>query len=373
MDVHLLTLAVNAPRGGAPLAYAEADGGRITRAFTSARGPVSPDHAYPLLGASATRTAVRKGLAAMQTLCPEHFILYWCGHGSRTGIALADGLFEYDELGEALAAIPSRTRTFISNTCHAGAAWEPLSRVGGDVSGIEEDWAAALARAVPGLRLLAAVSKTAEAHEDYQIGGSLYTYALLQALCCLPGDIVAPLGTRFISDVAASARARNILAELRPNEPPPELRGPSERGPRLPLMLSQAEHPVGTASVPSFSYPSPNTGARAKLVVEVRGRRHLTTYVDWTAADGYGRRLAEGHDCIESERNAERFDRILSIEPPVLLNDRVLGPQLRSGQAIPVRWDVTITDDHSHVLAIRSFAAAYYWRRPPVQQAVQWP
>jgi hypothetical protein len=316
---------------------------------------------------------LRRWLAELRTVAPEHLMMYWSGHGSEEGIVLADGLFTYAEFGAALASVPSRTRTFIADTCHAGAAWMPLIRTGGDdVGGIEEDWAAALAAAVPGLRLLAAVSGTALAHEDHNIGGGRYTYALLQALRCLPGDIVAPAGTVFISDVAAAVGAKEIIGERWPNDPLPELQGPAVRGRGLPLMRSQAERAIGKASVSHFGYPNPNTGVRAKLVIEVRDRRLVTTHVAWTAVDDDGRALARGQDVVDPGGNIERIERTLSVDPRVLLRHPAHGPLLNRGQLVGITWGVTVTDDHGHVLAEGSFPGAYYKKQPPAGARSPW-
>lgn len=72
MDVHFLSFAVNALRRGMLLTHAP----RIVRTFTSACGPVSGDRAYMLVGAETACATLRQWRAALQTIAPEHFILY---------------------------------------------------------------------------------------------------------------------------------------------------------------------------------------------------------------------------------------------------------------------------------------------------------
>lgn len=361
MPAHLLAVAVNAPQGQSVLHFAEDDAGRIARLFTSAHGRVEPQDAKQLLGANATIATLRAALHLLRLGQPEHLVIYWCGHGNEYGIALMDGLFSYQELGAWLEAIPSRTRTVILNTCHAGAAWPVIATTGGIGGALELAWADALRRAVPGLRLLAAVSATELAHEDYTIKGTRYTHALLKALRRSRGDIEID-GYRFVSDVAAHQAARQILRKKWPREPTPALWGPDIRHGSLPLVLSQAEQPIGGVAITGIEQREQLAVA---LVLQSFGRRGVHTRVEWKLVDELERILHTGTACFEPAAD-ETCERLALVAPNAILTQNPLyGLRLRRGEVLHLRWVVEVKDDHGHLLDASEEWLSYCASPPP--------
>ncbi len=53
---------------------------------------------------------------------PDQLTLYFSGHGNGAGIALADKVLPYQELGYWLGNIGARIKVLILDTCHAGSA-----------------------------------------------------------------------------------------------------------------------------------------------------------------------------------------------------------------------------------------------------------
>src|SRR5690606_22828803 len=98
---------------------------------------------------------------------PDCAVVYFSGHGSPEGIALADGLLTYDTLAALLLGIGSARPIVIVDACHAAAGFRPfLVRVGGFGEDIASDWASAVQESVQGLRFFAAVASGHSTYED---------------------------------------------------------------------------------------------------------------------------------------------------------------------------------------------------------------
>jgi hypothetical protein len=357
MTTHLLAIGVNATPGGSTLRFAESDAVKITRALTSSRGSTVPENALLLRGAQATKATVLGQLGALARSSATNVILYFCGHGNEHGIALADGLLTYDELQPWIRAIRARTKTAVFDACHAGASARIFQdRIAG-LAGVEleRSWAEALAQACPGLRIFAAVGAAQLAHEDLAIRGSRFTAAFLQGLRCSRGDIRA--GDRlFISDAQAFRVAKTLVSEWWPDEPRPQLLGPVGALGTLPLMLSQAEAPVGAAVVHCFL---PGEGTSAHATIDAYDRRFVVTHLHWSVEDLQGVLLGRGCECIEFPSARARVTHTIHLPPSVLLDHAHLGVHLRRGGVVPVRWRLSVQDDHHHVLDRSTFSHQY--------------
>src|SRR5690348_90347 len=105
----VVSVGVDNSWGQTPLHYAQRDADAVFRTFTGALGPATADGSFRLLGAEANGAALRFLLGALTFYQTDHLLFYFSGHGGDDGIALADGIFPYEELHAALQQIPSHS------------------------------------------------------------------------------------------------------------------------------------------------------------------------------------------------------------------------------------------------------------------------
>jgi hypothetical protein len=169
--MYLLPVGVNAPLGCPnPLQFAEADAGRVERAFTSSLGVVAPGCSHPsLLGAGASIAAIRQAIASVSTVS-RRIIVYLNGHGSpmpAAGFNAYNGTYPYALMARDLRGFD--LAVLILNLCHSGAAARAFG-VGGVFGGDEPIARLACAElieeACPGIRLFAASSAGDVTYQD---------------------------------------------------------------------------------------------------------------------------------------------------------------------------------------------------------------
>jgi hypothetical protein len=328
--------------------------------LTSSRGCVSEQEAMLLIGERATRTNVLAVLAMMARWPPEHLGIAFFGHGGLRGMGLADKALDYeDELLPFVERVGARTTTIILGTCHAAAA--ARTRVGATFGGegapqIYRAWFHTLAGAFDGLRFIAAVGETEEAHGNAY--GGWFAGAWLHALRYAPGDIPAANGLWFLSEEASVRRAAEHLARTRPAEPRPRLIAECPGG-TLPVILSQAEAPIGVARVAQLH--AHRSDPAADLVVELRDRRRVATFVSWTAMAMTKQPVSGGRVELLAQSAAESFRLPLAVDARRLLSHPVLSAWLHSYAGLALTWRVRLTDDHGYVLDERHVHGTY-WR-----------
>jgi hypothetical protein len=358
--VGLLAIGVNStPAAKIVLGFAERDAHRVTRLLTSSRGRVRKNDAHLRLGAAATARGVSACLSDLARSGPDHLILYVSGHGGWQGIGLADGVLSYPQLRAWLNAVGARTTTIILDVCHAGSgrvlmdAGDPRVAGGGGLGGLEASWNVLLKAAFPGMRILAAVDENENTYQDPIVESGRFTFSLLRALQWARGDIMHG-GYRWISDVRALQSAKLILAKRWPYAAAPLYIGPPEHLSALPLLLSQADHLVGRASLRFAQGWVP--GAAVQVELDTFGRRHLPTRVTWSVSDEYGQ-VAEGRTVVVPDGDSVRLDRRLVVDPATARN--AWGASVNAGWRIPLTWDVRVEDELGQVLDEATYSVVY--------------
>ncbi len=357
MEHFLLALGVNVAPKCHPLRYAEDDARRVHELLTGSLGCVTS--AQQRLGAHATCKEVVRLLRSpsLALLPPDQLTLYFSGHGGPEGIALADDILTYKELGELLRDLRSPHTTVVLDTCHAGSAIRlhdrPVVGFGGEE--LDTAWAQALRRACPDLRIFAAVGPTELSREDPGLRGGVFTWAWLRGLRTAPGDIWA-YGHYFVSDAMAFRHAHRIIAERFPFAARPRLLSRHPAG-TLPLLCSQWQVPAGSASlVSTHIIPS-----RPAITVRfnTRERRHVATRMEWSAVTATGAVVAQGCETVVPRAEAMVFDCPLRVAPAALDRDPVLGYWLAMGLDIELTWNVCLRDDVGRCLDSGSWTTFY--------------
>ena len=176
MSHRLLALGVNVAPRARPLRHAEDDARRVHEMLTGSRGWVTDDELLLREPPPTTRSSDALRAMAFAGWQPDQLTLYFSGHGNGAGIALADKVLPYQELGYWLGNIGARIKVLILDTCHAGSAArifnERVAGFGGEA--LDAAWVQALDRAVPGLRIFAAVGAAEFAREAPMLRGSIF-------------------------------------------------------------------------------------------------------------------------------------------------------------------------------------------------------
>lgn len=207
MDVryHLISAGCNYSPGNQVLSFAEKDAEDIYKVFVGEEGPVPPQNATLLTGASANAEAIILSLAHAHMNKPTHFLFFFSGHGNEEGFALFDGLFLFSTLAEWVRGIDASYTVVILDTCRAAAfarhyQTEGQVRVGGVPS---FSWYEALAAANEGTRLIFSTAANRNSGESSVLQGGAFTQSFIKALREAKPDISLSDGTVFVSDQRA--------------------------------------------------------------------------------------------------------------------------------------------------------------------------
>lgn len=184
------------------LQYAAADAEALAMAFQDARAPgYESMEVVQLTDASATRTGLLDAMAALQrrTNPEDTVVIFLSGHGvigeSGAWYLLAADTTVLNEdryaktaisganLAEILRALPAQKVVMLIDSCHAGAALNPVGGVRmRAVERVETDQALVRLARSAGVFLIGGSSRERLAAEADRFGHGLFTYALLEAL-----------------------------------------------------------------------------------------------------------------------------------------------------------------------------------------------
>jgi hypothetical protein len=344
-----LFIGVNVTPGATPLNYAELDAARMARLLCSNLAYGRTSNTATLLGPSATRASVKAAVAKMQREAPDCALVYFSGHGSPEGIALADGLLTYDELAELLLGIGSVRPIVIVDACHAGAGFHPfLVRIGG-VGGLQDDmeseWISVVQDSVRGLRFFAAVASGHGTYEEHAIGGGRFSWSLRRGLRRAPGRFFGKYA--WVTELDAFNYAAEEMARRWPHDELPLFLAPRASGNPMPLVLAQAARVVGMSKV---ALVRPRATAGIAVLLRARGRQFIPTFVRVRVYDATGLLVGEAlrtwHPTEELARHRENF----SVGWPTLQASNDVLAATVFDRPFGLNWEVTLLDDFGRVL-----------------------
>lgn len=344
-----LFIGVNETPGGSSLNFAESDAKRMARLLTSNLAFGTAANTILLLGANATRAAVRHALGKIRRAAPDCVLVFFSGHGSPRGIALANGLLSYDELAARLAGVGATRPTVIIDACSAGAAFQPfLVRIGG-VGGLDDGaadaWLMALEASAPGLRIFAAVADGEGTFEDRSLGAGRFSWCLERALRFGKGRAFGTYA--LVTDVDAFEQASAEHVGRWPGDARPLLFGPPSGEP-LPLVLAQSVHVVGSGSIDAVVA---SRSAALSVTVTTRGRQFVATFLCVQVFDITGHRLGSAKRVLCPMRTVNRCNEVFSLDWPALSASNDVFAAAVFGQPFGLTWRVALTDDFGRVLA----------------------
>jgi hypothetical protein len=317
-----------------------------------------PREATLLVDGQSTAANLRLYLMAMARRPPRHLLLFFTGHGNENEIWFSDGPISYRELGHLLRAIRSRTKTVVLATCHAGGATRlfETGRFGGENRGrIRRAWAQALAAAVPGLRVVAAVGENEVAHADPVLGTGRFVHAWIDALRRGEGDLNVD-GFAFVSDLQSAREAGRNVIDRWSGEPGPEFYCEGQAG-TLPLVRSQSPGPVGLAYV---EYVRSTPAMSAELAVRTFDRRGVGMRACWEARAVTGALVGSGCVAMTPRLDVDCLRLSLPADERRVLDDYYLGFWLRQGLGVELTWRVRLLDDHDRLLQTAGTSTTYW-------------
>ncbi|HEY4244765.1 MAG TPA: caspase family protein [Kofleriaceae bacterium] len=332
----LLSIGVNRVPDATTLRFAERDALRFGLGVTSANGAIPASNAKYLLG-NITAPELEKALKQLARLRPTYLMLYFGGHGSASGIALADGLYSYVRLRKHLAAIGAHATIVVLNCCEAAGMFKSGTVVGG-LGGLEPVsavWGSRLLSTESGVRVFAAADSDKNTFEG-AIGGWFVTALLTAMFDTRPGDLVDDYGTELVSDLLVFERARAIMRSMGVEPIADGIFGD------FPLMLANSA-PTGVVEL--------KIQARPDLAITVdasaRNRRHLPTTIVATPADPFANVLQPKHVVFlptnDEVRHQLRFQVDLGVSPGCM-------QQLWQYGTCRVAWNVAALDSHGRVV-----------------------
>lgn len=283
MRVLNICIGVNSSPGQQPLRFAERDAYNIAHDFQGPLGmPIG--ECRLLLSAQATSAALLATCLHASARDVDVLRVYFSGHGSNTGLALADGELEFEDFATMLRLVGARHVVVILDTCHAAAA-APYFGVGGVGAILGEDtilraWVSAFQRALPGIRLIFSVGRAEHSLEDARLRGGVFTHFLRRALRLASGSLAAN-GYSFVSDLDVFVRTTRLLLAAGYRQLPEAVGLNGD----LPMGLSQVGHPVGPAR---FTHTF--AGAEGlHVAVDTRLRHGFNTFLRWAVTSPFGK------------------------------------------------------------------------------------
>ncbi|MDQ3365419.1 MAG: caspase family protein [Myxococcota bacterium] len=332
----LLSIGVNRVPNATTLKFAERDALRFGLGVTSANGAIPPSNAKYLLG-NITASELEKGLKQLARLRPTYLMLYFGGHGSASGIALADGIYPYVRLRKHLAAIDAHATIVVLNCCEAAGMFKSGTVVGG-LGGLEPvstAWGTRLLSTESGVRVFAAADSNKNTFES-AIGGWFVTALLNAMFDTRPGDLVDEYGTELVSDLLVFQRARAIMRSMGVDPVADGVFGD------FPMMLANGA-PSGVVALKISSKPD----LAIQVGATAQGRRHLPTTIVATPTDPFGNVLQPEHVVFlptsDEATHRSRFQVDLGVSPGCTQQFWQYG-------ACRVAWNVAALDSHGRVV-----------------------
>lgn len=326
------------------LRHAEDDAVRVgTYLSRSALAPPSCGGAV-LVGRRATRREVVRHLRLAAAAGVRRFLFYFSGHGSASDIALLDGSFTYRELRMELARLGADNTLVVLDACRAGGILRDVLGGLGESKVASVDYLAAMARAVPGTRVLASSAWDEDSHESDGVGGH-FTSTLLHVLETAPSDLSVG-STQFVSDRAAMGLTRRIMARTWGTGQLPVVHGLLGD---FPLARGQDVAVVGQVEVTAI-VPYATWAALATLWCG--GRRLVPSRVRLRVVGASGRVLAESVPVdVQPTENDQRWR--VWLEAHAASTGYGSNLELLRDLALPALWVVDVEDSHADVIARR--------------------
>jgi hypothetical protein len=162
--------------GLAALLYAESDARAMADVLHTRGGFEQPT---VLLGRTADEVVAAVERARNAVGPGSLFVLYYSGHADAHGLRLGGTQLSHERLDALLAGIPSDMVLALVDACHAGVL---TGMKGGTAEAVELDLRFLGDREVRGRAVIASATANETAHEYPDLGGSLFTSALIRGL-----------------------------------------------------------------------------------------------------------------------------------------------------------------------------------------------
>lgn len=322
------------------LQFAGKDARDLKRAVSGAAGFVSPRDVICL-----QEISVRELRAALLSLCVEHpgfLLFFFSGHGTPTGIVLADGEMTFIELASWFQRIDAHAMLTILDSCHSGGFTEVGGIAAGraTVGGIDLDALEVLTNALPGNRIICSVAADRLASEGGGIANGHLTSAVLVAMGLAAGDLDGRLGA-LISEQRLFDVTKKIMRNRGHQTPVSRrLRGD------FPVVRAQ-DQVVGHAAIIGAGVVDGGFQATFELV----GRRGVRTTLVAQARNAAGVVLRTFRRVVMASENDDQDTFAYPVSPDDLYPDDTSAAWLGTSGGVPITWTLAVLDARRRVLA----------------------
>lgn len=159
--------------GATPLHFAQRDAKSVSLLLAGSRN----SSVYTLMGRNATKANILKALKsiAAKAKAGDTLVFYYSGHGTSGAVVASDsrtyeGLVMYTEISRIFKSSAARSKMIIADTCHAGSG--RIAKSGHETTA--DDWKK------QNIILFMSSRSNELSTENYEVGGGLFTYYLLQ-------------------------------------------------------------------------------------------------------------------------------------------------------------------------------------------------
>lgn len=166
------------------LKWAQKDALDVAHVLSGVRGTIPGVHCMgePTVG------EVESALASLAGRCPEVFVLWISGHGTRDGVVFSDDVMLFTTLAAYVAAIGADHSMVGLDTCYSATYLLKKGALGDVVIGaLDPGYLQALAQATPSARVICSVGPNRLAGEGMGVQNGHMTAAFLEAACVTRG------------------------------------------------------------------------------------------------------------------------------------------------------------------------------------------
>lgn len=340
--VHVMTVGVNRD-----LLYPRKDATDIARALGSSAGLVSPRAVTCLLEVTVAQLRFAMRLLALQA--PAYLVFYFAGHGTPTGIVLADGEMTFAELADLLRGTGAEWMLTILDSCHSGGLLEVAGiPIAGGPGTIDPDALRLLLHAAPGNRVICSVAADKLSREGGGIANGHTTAAMLAALERAHGDLDGRRGS-IISERRLFAVTKRIM-QARGGPLPVALRLRGD----FPVIRSQ-DAAIGGAAIVGAGV----VDGTFEATFRTAGRRGLRTTLVVQAQNPNGDPIASFVSHVFPTRSIDQCTFSYPLAPPDAHGDAFSALSMSMHGCVAVQWTLTVLDVRRRVLTRARHAAVY--------------
>lgn len=342
--VVVLCIGTDRCPGAPPLLFAAKDARNMASFYQGVYGRAATVRCLT----NPTGAQLRAELRRIRSERPDLFLLCNSGHGSPTGMQLADGEFGYRELARWMEHVSARHSLVMLDVCHAGAYLEKSGQLGDVIVGGEAfDLISLIAEATPGGRVICSTGASRNSFEGLGVTNGCWTAAWLAAA----SQLTSSLGFGGPLDDATLFYGAAEIAEARWGQQA------IAYGLTGDLPLARAlDQPVGSAM---FIESTMSGGGGVRASALAFGRQHLPTMLSGTLVNRAGRALATLEHLEVPTDPIQPLTHTFIVPSAIAARDALTSRDLRARGMTELAWQLAVCDLRGRVM--RTHESRFTW------------